>query len=366
MASPPPPPPPSSDDPVAIVTGATPSPAQLHPHPNPLLPSSPPHPNPLPSSPPPLLPPYPTNPQLTHPTPNHQSGIGLALARTLLTPRHGHTTHRVALVGRRTDVGTALARSLDPSGGTRARFFAADVASYASQAAMFRAVREAFGRVDVLVANAGETDRGSVYGLLDGEEDAQEGEDGGEVVVPPEPDLGATDVCYKGVVYGVLLAARFMRGNDAGEGGVRGRVVVTGSVGAFHPHPVVPEYCGAKAAVVAFVRGVAGVMWAKHRVVVNVVHPGLVSTPIVPEEMIRAVPEGCPTPMETVLEGFRIYLEDETGRTGEQMEASGTNIVYYDRPAYANGIATEGATTVWEPWFVMGHGEESGLSGTYR
>ncbi|KAL0264291.1 hypothetical protein SLS55_000238 [Diplodia seriata] len=82
--------------------------------------------------------------------------------------------------------------------------------------------------------------------------------------------------------------------------------------------------------------------------------------------MTRAVPEGCPTPMETVLKGFHVYLDDETGRTGEQMETSGTDIVYYERPAYANGIATQGATTIWEPWFVMGHGEKSGLPGTYE
>ncbi|KAL1640868.1 hypothetical protein SLS58_006483 [Diplodia intermedia] len=283
------------------------------------------------------------------------SGIGVDIARSLLTQGY-----LVALTGRRAALGELVATSLDASH-ARARFFACDVSSYASQAAMFRAVHAAWGRVDVLIANAGITDKSSVYALT--KEKGRGGDDADDV--PAEPDLEATDVCYKGVVYGTVLAVHFMRANEA-RNGVRGRVVVTGSVGAFHPHPVVPEYCGAKAAVVTFVRGVAPVLKAKEGVVVNVVHPGLVSTPIIPEEMIRAVPEGCPTPMETVLKGFRVYLEDETGRTGEQMEASGTNIVYYDRPAYANGIATEGATTVWEPWFVMGHGEKSGLPGTYQ
>ncbi|KKY18212.1 putative 15-hydroxyprostaglandin dehydrogenase (nad(+)) [Diplodia seriata] len=157
------------------------------------------------------------------------SGIGVDIARSLLT-----RGYLVALTGRRAELGALVATSLDPSG-ARARFFACDVSSYASQAALFRAVHAAWGRVDVLIANAGITDKSSV-----------------------------------------------------------------------------------------------------------------------------------PTPMETVLKGFHVYLDDETGRTGEQMETSGTNIVYYERPAYANGIATEGATTIWEPWFVMGHGEKSGLSGTYE
>ncbi|KAB2575612.1 D-threitol dehydrogenase [Lasiodiplodia theobromae] len=281
------------------------------------------------------------------------SGIGVDIARDLLS-----TGYKVALVGRRAELGTLVATSLDPTG-AHARFFEADVASYASQASMFRAVHALWGRIDVLCANAGITDKSSVYQLTAEHGGARASADD----VPPAPDLEATDVCYKGVVYGTMLAVHFMRFNSPTPGG---KIIVTGSVGAFHPHRVVPEYCGAKAAVVQFVRGVAPVLKVKDGVTINVVHPGLVQTPIIPQEMIKAVPEGCPTPVETIIKGYRVYLEDDTGRTGEQMEASGTNLVYYDPPAYANGIATEGATTVWEPWFIMGHGVETGLPNTYK
>ena len=90
----------------------------------------------------------------------------------------------MALAGRRPDVGTQKALSLDPSGET-AVFEQCDVASYAEQAAMFKRVWARFGRLDLLIANAGSVDGGSWYHF---------GRRGADVDdVPPEPNTVCTD-----------------------------------------------------------------------------------------------------------------------------------------------------------------------------
>ncbi|KAI6884627.1 hypothetical protein KC318_g15840, partial [Hortaea werneckii] len=70
------------------------------------------------------------------------SGMGADLAK------HLHAKGwRVALVGRNSAAGERAAKEI---GDDNARFFQADVASYASQAAMFKAVWQAWGRIDLL------------------------------------------------------------------------------------------------------------------------------------------------------------------------------------------------------------------------
>ncbi|WP_333826366.1 SDR family NAD(P)-dependent oxidoreductase [Pararhodobacter sp.] len=77
------------------------------------------------------------------------SGIGAAIARALAARGHA-----LLLVGRRQDEGAALAEALSVNG-TSARFLAADLSDRAAPEAIIQAALAAFGRVDVLVNNAG-------------------------------------------------------------------------------------------------------------------------------------------------------------------------------------------------------------------
>jgi len=77
------------------------------------------------------------------------SGIGAAIARELAARGHA-----LLLVGRRQDEGAALAEALSVNG-TSARFLAADLSDRAAPEAIIQAALAAFGRVDVLVNNAG-------------------------------------------------------------------------------------------------------------------------------------------------------------------------------------------------------------------
>lgn len=74
--------------------------------------------------------------------------------------------------------------------------------------------------------------------------------------IPPEPDLRCTDTVYKGVISGTLLAIHFMRRNPTPGG----KIVVTASVSSIYPHHTYPEYSGAKAAVLNFMRSAAPIL----------------------------------------------------------------------------------------------------------
>ncbi|CAG8239904.1 unnamed protein product [Penicillium olsonii] len=197
------------------------------------------------------------------------SGIGADLARDLC-----HKGWKVACIGRRREAGEALLATLPHD---KAHFFAADVSNYEEYASAFHKTRQTWGRVDALVHNAGIVDTSSAY-LYDSRENSVDD-------VPPCPDLSLVDVNYKGVVYGTQLAVHFMRHNPQPGG----RVIITGSIGGVFPHSSYPVYCGTKAAVNQFIRGVAPLLKQKENIYINCVMPGIVNTPIVPPEMIAAV-----------------------------------------------------------------------------
>ncbi|KAB8236369.1 uncharacterized protein BDW43DRAFT_268343 [Aspergillus alliaceus] len=269
------------------------------------------------------------------------SGIGANIVRDL----HSRGW-KVACVGRREQAGNDVVQAL----GEGALFFKADVSDYRNQAAVFEKVFRLWGRIDALCANAGVGDQSSLY-LLNRR--GRRVED-----VPPEPDLSCTDINYKGVIYGTVLATHFMRYNKPEAGG---KIVVTGSIGGVFPHSTYPEYSGTKAAVNQFIRGAAPLLKVKDNIHINCVLPGIVATPIVPPEMIEAVAPECRTPMKTVLEAVHIFLQDKTGMAGELLECSADRLIYYDLPEMGNGHITKRAVTVWEPLFKLAHGEISDL-----
>lgn len=269
--------------------------------------------------------------------------MGIELAR------HLHSkNYRIAIIGRNKEAGTQIASTLP-----NAQFFPSDVSSYPSLSQTFLAIHKLWGRIDLVCLNAGIVDKSSVYLYNWRDKSVDE--------LPPEPDLSCTDIDYKGVVYGTMLAVHFMRHNPPDARG--GKVILNASIGGVFPHMSYPEYCGAKAAAIHFVRGVAPLLKQKENILVNMVLPGMVATPIVPKEMMEAVTPECVTPISTILKAHDVFVEDETGMCGKSLEASAEDLRWYDLPEYGNGYKTKRAVTVWEPLFKMMHGEESGLEG---
>lgn len=202
-----------------------------------------------------------------------QSGIGLDVTNLLL-----EKGYKIAISGRRVEHGEAVAKKLDADG-QRVVFFQCDVASYSSQASLFEQVWSKWGRLDVVVANAGYLDTGSAYNLTR--------KSAAVTDLPPEPDLSSTDANFKGVIYSTTLSTHFMRHNRTPGG----KVILTGSIIGIQPNPAWPEYCASKAAVAQWCRGVAPVLLKKENIAVNCVLPGPYDTAAMPDFATAFKPE---------------------------------------------------------------------------
>ncbi|KAF2111378.1 hypothetical protein BDV96DRAFT_649939 [Lophiotrema nucula] len=276
------------------------------------------------------------------------SGIGSWVAEHL--HKRGY---RVALCGRREKEGKANATSLDASNET-AIFVQCDVSSYESQSNLFKTVWAKWGRLDVVVSNAGCVDRDSKYNL--GRREA------GVDDLPAAPDTTCTDIDFKGTIYNTTLATHFMRHNPGGKGG---KIIVTGSMIGIYPCQTFPEYCAAKAAVHQWVKTVGPILLEKENITVNCVMPGGVETPAFPGFSTAFLPEHLTLPSNLVA-AYDIYIEDKTKRTGETVETAHDTHVQWGHPGYKSGAFAQRTEKVYEPWFEMMHGERSNLPGAMQ
>lgn len=171
----------------------------------------------------------------------------------------------VALAGRALD---DLQRTANEAAarGVRARVFQADLREARAAEALIGAVVKAWGRIDVLINNAGIA--GPEKRFLD-----LEAGDWDEVLAV---NLRAPALCAR-------AAARAMveRG--------RGRIVNIASIGGLTPLPRLAPYCASKAALVQLTR-VMALELARHNVQVNAVCPGYFLTPM--NEAFFAGPAG--------------------------------------------------------------------------
>ncbi|KAM0335544.1 hypothetical protein ACHAQA_000592 [Verticillium albo-atrum] len=270
------------------------------------------------------------------------SGIGLEVAKHL----HGRG-YRVVITGRRPE-GEATATAIDPSG-TTAIFIQANVASYSSQSKLFKDTWDKWGRLDILVANAGGVDEDSKYNFRHRNASVDD--------IPPEPNTNCSDTHFKGVIYGTTLATHFMRHNETPGG----KIVITGSMIGVHPGSTFPEYSSAKAAVHHWTRTMAESLKLKENITINSVMPGAVDTPAMPNFSDAFLPEHL-TLMPTLLEAYDVFFNDEANeKTGQLLEVAHDKHFYYEIPEYKGGAVSYRNTLPYEAWFSYIHGEKSGL-----
>ncbi|WP_327265959.1 SDR family oxidoreductase [Streptomyces sp. NBC_01232] len=153
------------------------------------------------------------------------SGIGEETARRLAADGH-----RLFLGARRTERLDALSREINEAGGTAA-FRRLDVTDAADVRAFVAAAREQYGRLDVMVNNAGVMPLSPLDALKVDEWDRM------------------IDVNVRGVLHGIAAALPVMRA----QGG--GHFVNVASVGAYEVSPTAAVYCATKFAVRAISEG---------------------------------------------------------------------------------------------------------------
>jgi glucose 1-dehydrogenase len=177
-------------------------------------------------------------------------GIGYAIAERLV--RDGS---RVLISSLETEAGERAAGELELLGETGCvRWIRADASQRTEVDDLIRVSVETFGRLDVVVANAG-IDRGSPF--LEMTDD-----DWNDVL----------DVDLRGAFLALQAGARELVAENHG-----GRLVAVASTNAFWVEANVVSYNVAKAGVVALVR-TAAIELAPHGITVNAVGPGLIET----------------------------------------------------------------------------------------
>ena len=176
------------------------------------------------------------------------SGIGESTAKLL-----AQGGARVVLGARRSDRIDALAKEISASGG-KAAGFTVDVSKRAEVEAFVKGAVETFGRIDVLVNNAGIMPIAPIEALKVEEWDRQ------------------IDVNLKGVLYGVAAALPQMQKQRSGH--IINLASVYG-IKVFAPGAVV--YCATKAAVRVLTEGLRMELHAEN-IRCTVISPGAVAT----------------------------------------------------------------------------------------
>jgi NADP-dependent 3-hydroxy acid dehydrogenase YdfG len=173
------------------------------------------------------------------------SGIGAAIGRELAA-----AGAKVMLGARRTDRLDKLAEEIRAKGG-EAMTRHLDVTDRADVSAFAEAARQAWGRVDVIVNNAGVMPLSLMASMKVDEWDRM------------------VDVNIKGVLYGIAAVLPEMTARGAGH------IINIASIGALQVSPTAAVYCATKYAVRAISDGLRQ---ENDRIRVTCIHPGVVES----------------------------------------------------------------------------------------
>lgn len=174
------------------------------------------------------------------------SGIGAGIAREL-----GRAGARLALGARRTDRLDALAAEIAEATGAEVMTRRLDVTDRADLAAFAEAARARFGKIDVLINNAGIMPLSLMASLKVEEWDRM------------------VDVNIKGVLHGIAAVLPEMTARGAGH------IVNIASIGALSVVPTAAVYCATKFAVRAISEGLRQ---ENRQLRVTCIHPGVVES----------------------------------------------------------------------------------------
>ncbi|BCB02976.1 3-oxoacyl-ACP reductase FabG [Bacillus sp. KH172YL63] len=207
------------------------------------------------------------------------NGIGYAAAEMFV--KEGCS---IALVDFDREAGEERVRSLDELAQGRAAFFQGNVADRASVDSFMNDVKEHFGRIDILINNAGITRDGMLHKLS------------------PEDFQKVMDVN----VTGVFNCTQAVLPHLIQQG--KGKIINTSSVSGIHGNVGQTNYAASKAAVVGMTK-----TWAKELgrkgINVNAVAPGFIET-----GMVADIPEKVVAQMKAMIPLGRLGKPDDIAK----------------------------------------------------
>ncbi len=227
-------------------------------------------------------------------------GIGRAIAEGLARAGADLAIADVSL-----ESAEAAARELSAHG-VRAEALKIDVSRSEEVASVFAKVVSSFGRLDILINNAGITRDGLILRMKDEDWDA---------VI--NINLKGVFLCSKEAVK-VMMKQKY------------GRIVNIASVVAFMGNPGQANYSAAKAGIVGLTKTIAR-EYASRGITVNAVAPGFISTAMtdalaenVRQEMLRSIPAGKFGSVEDVANAVRFLASPGSGYiTGHVVHVNG-------------------------------------------
>ncbi|KAJ9145143.1 NAD(P)-binding protein [Pleurostoma richardsiae] len=183
------------------------------------------------------------------------TGIGAATVRLL--NEHGAIVSFL-------DVNKAVGEELAAELGDNVHFFHGSVTTWEDQLKVFEWTVEKYGRVDIVLANAG---------IDEVVEDAfaDKFDESGKLQAPT---LIVLDVTLRGVIFTIKLALSYFRRLK-----IRGSIVATGSAASYLDTPGIPVYNAAKHGVLGLVRSLRDSLKEEGLIRANVVAPSFTATP---------------------------------------------------------------------------------------
>ncbi len=238
------------------------------------------------------------------------SGIGKSIAE--IFAKEGA---RVALLDINQEAVEKVAATLE---GKEHLALACDVSDSASVAAAFEAVDSAFGRVNILINNAG-VDRTPG----DGFEDMMTGGDQ-LLLMSDDPFRRMLAINVEGVFYGTREAVKLMKREES-RGSIVNMSSIAGLAGLGSPH-----YSASKGAVLGMTKSCARQL-GRHGIRVNVICPGVIETPMsaaVPDFALEGLKQTTPLGRigqpEDIAYAALYLASDESGFvTGETITPNG-------------------------------------------
>ncbi|KAJ0424369.1 hypothetical protein BJY00DRAFT_326935 [Aspergillus carlsbadensis] len=253
------------------------------------------------------------------------SGIGLGITRQFAPQPNTHIT----IFDINSATGEATVSQLQTEfPGTGFSFERVDVSSWESQADAFERVFAQQGRIDVVFANAGITEKGSLLPEKDGK--------------LTKPELATINVNFVGVVYSVKLALHYISKNTPINNS-KGSVICTASNAGVYPFPMAPIYSATKHGVVGLVRSLARPL-EREQIQINGFAPAVIETNIAPSsDLFKTM---ALTPMSTAQRAAQRFVDDPS-LTGKIAELHGEHVTFAEPPAYVDEDTGRNIENFW-------------------
>ncbi|KAF9351086.1 hypothetical protein BGX34_000814 [Mortierella sp. NVP85] len=199
----------------------------------------------------------------------------------------GASSARVILADIDVADGERLADALNQGKKEKVAYFVrCDVTNYEQQAAMFTAAEKHFGRVDIVVNNAGIVERSPLW----------------------DDDTGVwkkvIDIDLSAVIEGTRLGILALK--KQGHGGV---IINTASLAGLYPQGLTPVYSAAKFGVVGLTRSFKDF---GDNIRVNAVAPSFSDTKIISQVKDTILGMSPLVPVEQVIDAFMMLIEDDS------------------------------------------------------